>query len=142
MKYNNIKFNIKLREHGSYFILSNANHQLFVTIKLCLWMFKYNNDNDKYGVFCPPRFECGCRGTPVFRVCDARQKLYLFSLFLNPDLDDCIYCKHWKHWKHLLPQFVSTIKYNTMLFVYRMYTKSIFISKRLYIKTRGPNCKL
>ena len=30
-------------------------------------------------------------------------------------------------WKHLLPQFVSTIQYNTMLFVYRMYAKSIFL---------------
>ena len=24
------------------------------------------------------------------------------------------YWKHWKHWKHLLPQFVSTIQYNTI----------------------------
>ena len=35
-----------------------------------------------------------------------------------------------------------SVQYNTMLFVYRMYTKSNFISKRLYIKTRVPNCKL
>ena len=33
----------------------------------------------------------------------------------------------WKHWKHLLPQFVSTIQYNTMLFVYRMYTNRFFL---------------
>ena len=33
-----------------------------------------------------------------------------------------------------------SVQYNIMLFVYRMYTKSNFISKRLYIKTRVPNC--
>ena len=42
-----------------------------------------------------------------------------------------------------LKTFIATVcQYNTMLFVYKMYRKSIFISKRLYIKIRGPNCKL
>ena len=37
--------------------------------------------------------------------------------------------------------FIATVcQYNTSNF--SMYTKSISISKRLYIKTRGPNCKL
>ena len=47
--------------------------------------------------------------------------------------------KHWQHWKHLLPQFVSTMQYNTMLFVDGMYTKSFFfIYKRLTSKHVGP----
>ena len=28
---------------------------------------------------------------PVFRVCGVRQNLYVFSLYLNPDLDDRIF---------------------------------------------------
>ena len=64
-------------------------------------------------------------------------KLKLFITYNNTSFGN-------ENGKHLLPQFVSTIQYNTMLFVYRMYTKSFFnfISKRLYIKTHGPNCKL
>ena len=48
---------------------------------------------DGYGVFCQPKFECGCCEMLVFRVCGARQILYVYSLYRNPDLDDRIfYC--------------------------------------------------
>ena len=46
---------------------------------------------DGYGAFRKPKFECGCSEMLVFRVCGARQNLYIFSLYRNPDLDDRIY---------------------------------------------------
>ena len=47
---------------------------------------------DGYGAFRQPKFECGCEMI-VFRVCGVRQKLYVYSLYRNPDLDDRIfYC--------------------------------------------------
>ena len=42
---------------------------------------------DGYGAFFQPKFECGCCEMLVFRVCGVRQKLYVFSLYRNPDLD-------------------------------------------------------
>ena len=45
-----------------------------------------------YGAFHQPKFECGCCEMMVFRVCGVRQNLYVFSLYLNPDLDDRIFC--------------------------------------------------
>ena len=38
-----------------------------------------------------PKFECGCCETMVFRVCGVRQKLHVFSLYCNPDIDDRIF---------------------------------------------------
>ena len=46
---------------------------------------------DGYGVFRQPKFEWGYCEMLVFRVCGARQNFYVFSLYLNPDLDDRIY---------------------------------------------------
>ena len=43
---------------------------------------------DGYGAFRQPKFECGSCEMLVFRVCGARQNLYVFSLYRNPDLDD------------------------------------------------------
>ena len=43
---------------------------------------------DGYGAFRQPKFECGCCEMLVFRVCGARQNLYVYSLYSNPDLDD------------------------------------------------------
>ena len=48
---------------------------------------------DGYGAFRQPKFKCGCCEMLVFRVCDVRQNLYVYSLYRNPDLDDRIfYC--------------------------------------------------
>ena len=41
--------------------------------------------------FRQPKFECGCCEMLVFRVCGARQNLFVFSLYRNPDLDEWIY---------------------------------------------------
>ena len=49
------------------------------------------NVRDGYGEFCQPTFECGCCEMLVFRVCYARQNLYVLSLYLNPDLEDQIF---------------------------------------------------
>ena len=38
-----------------------------------------------------PKFECGCCESLGFRVCGARQNLYVFSLYCNPGLDDRIF---------------------------------------------------
>ena len=46
---------------------------------------------DGYGAFRQPKFDCGCCEMLVFRVCGARQNLYVFSLYRNPDLDDLIF---------------------------------------------------
>ena len=46
---------------------------------------------DGYEAFRQLKFECGCCEVQVFRVCDARQNFYVFSLYRNPDLDDRIY---------------------------------------------------
>ena len=46
---------------------------------------------DGYRAFHQPKFECGCCEMLVFRVCCARQKFYVFSLYRNADLDDLIY---------------------------------------------------
>ena len=48
-------------------------------------------DRDCYGAFRQPKFECCCREMLVFRVCGVRQKLCVFSLYRNPDLDDRIF---------------------------------------------------
>ena len=42
---------------------------------------------DGYVAFRQAKFECGCCEMLVFRVCGARQNLYVFSLYCNPDLD-------------------------------------------------------
>ena len=44
-----------------------------------------------YGAFHQPKFECGCCEMLVFRVCDTRQNLYVYSFYRNPDLDDRIF---------------------------------------------------
>ena len=44
---------------------------------------------DSYGAFHLPKFECD-GAILFFRVCGARQNLYVFSLYRNPDLDDHI----------------------------------------------------
>ena len=46
---------------------------------------------DGYGAFPQPKFECGCCEMLVLGVCGVRQKLYVFSLYRNPDLDDWIF---------------------------------------------------
>ena len=46
---------------------------------------------DGYGAFCQPKFESGCCEMLFFSVCGARQNLYVFSLYCNPDLDDRIF---------------------------------------------------
>ena len=46
---------------------------------------------DGYGEFLQPKFECGCCKILFFRVCVARQNLYVFSLYRNPDLNDRIF---------------------------------------------------
>ena len=49
---------------------------------------------DGYGAFRQPEFECGCYEIMFFMVCGARQNLYVFSLYRNPDIDyqifDCL----------------------------------------------------
>ena len=46
---------------------------------------------DGYGAFRQPKFECGCCEMLIVRVCGARQNLYVFSLYRNPDLGDRIF---------------------------------------------------
>ena len=46
---------------------------------------------DGYGAFQQPKFKCGCCEMLFFRVCGVRQKLYVYSLYRNPDLDDRIF---------------------------------------------------
>ena len=46
---------------------------------------------DGYGAFRQSKFECGCCEMQFFRVCGVRQNLYVYSLYLNPDLDDLIF---------------------------------------------------
>ena len=46
---------------------------------------------DGYGAFRQPKFECGCCKMLFVRVCGARQNLYVFSLYRNPDLHDRIF---------------------------------------------------
>ena len=52
------------------------------------WMAAYVRDG--YEAFRQPKFERGCCEMLVSRVCGARQNLYVFSLYHNPDLDDLI----------------------------------------------------
>ena len=42
---------------------------------------------DGYRAFGQSKFECGCCKMLVFKVCGMRQNLYVYSLYLNPDLD-------------------------------------------------------
>ena len=46
---------------------------------------------DGYGAFRQPKFECGCCEMLVFKVCGARQNLYVFTFYSNPDLHDRIF---------------------------------------------------
>ena len=46
---------------------------------------------DGYGAFRQPKFECFLCEMLLFRVCGVRQKLYEYSLYRNPDLDDRIF---------------------------------------------------
>ena len=46
---------------------------------------------DGYGAFRQIKFECGCCKMTVLVVCGVRQNFYVFSLHLNPDLDDPIF---------------------------------------------------
>ena len=46
---------------------------------------------DGYRAFRQPKFDCGCFEKMVFRACGARQNLYMFNLYRNPDLDDWIF---------------------------------------------------
>ena len=48
-------------------------------------------ERDGYGAFRQPKFECGCCEIQVFKVCGARQNLYVFSLYRNPDVDERIF---------------------------------------------------
>ena len=51
------------------------------------------NVRDCFGAFRQPKFECRCFEMLVFRVCGVRQNLYMYSLYLYPDLYDRIfYC--------------------------------------------------
>ena len=43
---------------------------------------------DGYGAFRQPKFECGCCKMLFFSVFVVRPKLYVFSLYRNPGLDD------------------------------------------------------
>ena len=46
-----------------------------------------------FEAFRQPKFEGGCCEMLVFRVCGVSQKLYLYSLYRNPDLEHRIfYC--------------------------------------------------
>ena len=45
---------------------------------------------DGYLAFRQPKFECGCCEMLVVRVCSLRQNFYVYSLYRNPDQDDCI----------------------------------------------------
>ena len=44
-----------------------------------------------YGAFRQPKFECGCSEMLVVWVCGLRQNFYVYSLYPNPDQDNCIY---------------------------------------------------
>ena len=46
---------------------------------------------DGYGAFRQPKFECDWCEMLVLGVCGARQNLYVFSHYRNPDLDDRIF---------------------------------------------------
>ena len=46
---------------------------------------------DGYEAFRQPKFKSDCCEMLVFRVCSARQNLYVFGLNRNPDLDDLIF---------------------------------------------------
>ena len=46
---------------------------------------------DGFGAFRKPKFERGCCEMLFFRICGVRQNLYVYSLYLNPDLDDRIF---------------------------------------------------
>ena len=46
---------------------------------------------DGYGAFHQPKFECFCCKMMIFRVCGARQNVYVLSLYRNLDLDDRIF---------------------------------------------------
>ena len=46
---------------------------------------------DGYGAFRQPKFECGCCEMLGFRVCGARQNVYVFSHYRNLYLDDRIF---------------------------------------------------
>ena len=46
---------------------------------------------DGYGPFHQTKFESDCFEMLFFRVCGARQNLYVFCLYRNPDLDDRIF---------------------------------------------------
>ena len=46
---------------------------------------------DGYGAFHQPKFECSCCEMLVFRVCDVRQNIHVYSLYRNPDLDHPIF---------------------------------------------------
>ena len=46
---------------------------------------------DGYGAFRQPKFACGGCEMLVFRVCGARQNLFVFNLYRNPDLDNRIF---------------------------------------------------
>ena len=45
----------------------------------------------RYGAFHQPKFECSCCKMKVFMVCDARQNLYVFSLYQVQDVRDRIF---------------------------------------------------
>ena len=46
---------------------------------------------DGYRAFRQSKFECGCCEMLFFKVFGARQNLYVYSLYRNPDLDDRIF---------------------------------------------------
>ena len=46
---------------------------------------------DGYGAFWQLKFDCGCCEMLVFRDCDVRQNIFLFSLYRNPDLANLIF---------------------------------------------------
>ena len=46
---------------------------------------------DGYGAFRQPNIDCGCSEMLFFRVCGVRRNFYLFTPYLNPDLDEKIF---------------------------------------------------
>ena len=62
--------------------------------------------------------------------------ILFWFLFANVFSDEVVYIENIEN------IYCHSLSIQYKYFVYRMYTKSISISKRLYIKTRGPNCKL
>ena len=74
---------------STYLIINNiyrVNIHAILTWWLHIAMITYANSLN----ICQPKFERGCCEMLVFRVCGERQNFHVFSLYLNPGLDDRI----------------------------------------------------